>query len=35
VKDNGSKMINSVMRGLFLENAALRAEFLSLVNLKS
>lgn len=34
VKDNASKMINSVMRGLFLENAALRTEFLSLVNMK-
>jgi GTP cyclohydrolase I len=34
VKDTGAKMINSVMRGSFLKNAALRREFLSLVNLK-
>ena len=34
VKDNATKMINSVMRGSFLKNAALRREFLSLVNLK-
>lgn len=34
VKDNGAKMINSVMRGSFLKNAALRREFLSLINLK-
>jgi len=33
VKDNASKMTNSVMRGVFLENGALRREFLSLVNL--
>ena len=35
VKDNASKMANSVMRGVFLENGALRREFLSLINLKS
>ena len=34
VKDTATKMINSVMRGSFLKNAALRREFLSLVNLK-
>jgi len=34
VKDNTSKMTNSVMRGVFLENGALRREFLSLINLK-
>ena len=34
VKDNATKMINSVMRGSFLKNAALRREFLPLVNLK-
>jgi len=33
VKDNASKMTNSVMRGVFLENGALRREFLSLVDL--
>ena len=33
VKDNASKMTNSVMRGVFLENEALRKEFLSLINL--
>ena len=32
VKDNDSKMINSVMRGSFLKDAALRREFLSLLN---
>ncbi len=31
VKDLDSKMINSVMRGVFLKNAALRREFLSLL----
>jgi len=31
VKDMGSKMINSVMRGVFLKNAALRREFLALI----
>jgi len=35
VKDNASKMTNSVMRGVFLENGALRREFLSLINLNS
>ena len=34
VKDNASKMTNSVMRGVFLENGALRREFLSLISLK-
>jgi GTP cyclohydrolase I len=34
VRDNGSKMVNSVMRGAFLKNADLRREFLALVNLK-
>lgn len=34
VKDNGAKMVNSVMRGSFLKNPALRREFLSLINLK-
>jgi len=33
VKDNASKMTNSVMRGVFLENGALRREFLSLIAL--
>jgi len=28
-------MTNSVMRGVFLENGALRREFLSLINLKA
>jgi GTP cyclohydrolase IA len=32
VKDNDSKMINSVMRGSFLKDATLRREFLSLLN---
>ncbi|WP_295856525.1 GTP cyclohydrolase I [uncultured Xylophilus sp.] len=31
VKEMDSKMINSVMRGAFLENTALRREFLSLI----
>jgi GTP cyclohydrolase I len=31
VKDLDSKMINSVMRGVFLKNAALRREFLALI----
>ena len=31
VKDMGSKMINSVMRGVFLKNPALRREFLALI----
>ena len=34
VKDNASKMTNSVMRGVFLADGALRREFLSLINLK-
>jgi GTP cyclohydrolase I len=34
VKDTGAKMVNSVMRGSFLKDAALRREFLSLINLK-
>lgn len=32
VKDNDTKMINSVMRGEFLENSTLRREFLSLIH---
>jgi GTP cyclohydrolase IA len=35
VKDLASKMTNSVMRGVFLDNGALRREFLSLINLKN
>jgi len=35
VKDAEAKMINSVMRGSFLKNPALRREFLSLINLKN
>jgi len=31
VKDTDSKMINSVMRGVFLKDANLRREFLALV----
>jgi GTP cyclohydrolase I len=31
VKDLDSKMINSVMRGAFLKDAALRREFLALI----
>ena len=34
VKDNGSKMVNSLMRGAFLKDPALRREFLALINLK-
>lgn len=34
VKDDKTKMVNSVMRGVFLKNSALRREFLSLLNLK-
>ena len=34
VKDTATKMVNSVMRGSFLEDAALRREFLSLIDLK-
>jgi GTP cyclohydrolase I len=32
VKDTDSKMVNSVMRGSFLDNASLRREFLALLN---
>ena len=35
VKDADTKMINSVMRGSFLKDSALRREFLSLINLKN
>jgi len=35
VRDADSKMVNSVMRGSFLKDAALRREFLSLLNLKN
>jgi GTP cyclohydrolase I len=35
VKDTGSKMTNSVMRGSFLKDPALRREFLSLISLQS
>lgn len=35
VRDMGSKMINSVMRGSFLKDHTLRREFLSLLNLKA
>ena len=35
VKDLDSKMINSVMRGVFLKDANLRREFLSLIPLKN
>ena len=35
VKDSATKMINSVMRGSFLKDPALRREFLSLINLKA
>jgi GTP cyclohydrolase I len=31
IKENDSRMINSVMRGVFLKNALLRREFLSLI----
>lgn len=34
VKDDESKMVNSVMRGSFLKDAALRREFLSLISMK-
>jgi len=34
VRDNETKMINSVMRGSFLKDPTLRREFLSLLNLK-
>lgn len=35
VKDDETKMINSVMRGVFLKDPSLRREFLSLLNLKA
>lgn len=35
VKDIGTKMVNSVMRGSFLKDASLRREFLSLINLNA
>jgi GTP cyclohydrolase IA len=35
VKDTSSKMVNSVMRGSFLQNASLRREFLSLINMNA
>jgi GTP cyclohydrolase I len=35
VKDNEAKMVNSVMRGSFLKDPALRREFLSLINMNS
>lgn len=35
VRDNASKMINSVMRGVFLNDPTLRREFLSLLSLKA
>jgi GTP cyclohydrolase I len=35
VKDDATKMVNSVMRGSFLKNSTLRREFLSLINLKA
>ena len=35
VKDTGSKMTNSVMRGSFLKDPALRREFLSLISMRS
>ena len=35
VKDMDSKMINSVMRGVFLKNASLRREFLALIPRKA
>ncbi len=35
VKDTGSKMVNSVMRGSFLVDAVLRREFLSLIKMKT
>lgn len=35
VKDTGSKMTNSVMRGTFLKDPALRREFLSLISMRS
>lgn len=35
VRDTEAKMVNSVMRGNFLKDAALRREFLSLIKLKN
>lgn len=35
VKDTASKMVNSVMRGSFLKDSALRREFLSLININT
>jgi GTP cyclohydrolase I len=35
VKDDQTRMLNSVMRGSFLKDHTLRSEFLSLLNLKS
>ena len=35
VKDTASKMVNSVMRGSFLKDPALRREFLSLINMNT
>jgi GTP cyclohydrolase IA len=35
VRDSETKMVNSVMRGSFLKNSALRREFLSLINMKN
>jgi GTP cyclohydrolase I len=35
VRDAQTKMTNSVMRGSFLKNSALRSEFLALIHLKS
>jgi GTP cyclohydrolase IA len=35
VKDNETKMVNSVMRGSFLKDHTLRREFLSLINLRA
>jgi GTP cyclohydrolase IA len=35
VRDSETRMINSVMRGSFLKDPALRREFLSLINLRS
>jgi len=35
VRDDQTKMINSVMRGSFLKDPALRREFLALINLKT
>lgn len=35
VKDNASKMVNSVMRGVFLNDGTLRREFLSLINVQT